>query len=37
VLEATRESNLYRDGGLVVGKSILESALASDSRIIVTL
>jgi cellobiose phosphorylase len=37
VLAATRESNPYREGGLVVEKSILKSALASHSRIIVTL
>jgi cellobiose phosphorylase len=36
-LEATRESNPYREGGLVLEKSVLEAALASDSRIIVSL
>lgn len=36
-LEATREMNPYRQGGLIVEKSVLKSALASDSRIIVTL
>ena len=36
-LDATRESNPYREGGLIVSKSVLEVALASDSRITVTL
>lgn len=37
ILKVTREINPYREGGLIVKKSVLESALAHNSRIIVTL
>jgi cellobiose phosphorylase len=36
-LETTRESNPYRKGGLIVDKSVLEAALVSDSRLIISL
>lgn len=36
-LSAGRESNPYREGGLMIQKAALEAALASDSRLIVRL